>query len=320
MRSTSVISTGAFESAPHRLEAAEAAADHDHLRPRGRGAVRVRRHAVALRTPSYAADRSPGTTPSSLRRPHGRSRPSPAAARPLARPGPDRRARRAAGAARTAGCRRAGSREPPAACRCAPMAWNSMRACRRRASPAPSPSRPSRSRWRSARRRPSIANVLFAGQAQRCRAIVAGHELQRQRCPCRPGSSDGCARSSRRSRRARPAASAPWPPSRATSPSRTPCRPAPRAAFPLPGTARRRRRSSMHLAARQVAREAALDPGRQPVPDAPVGERAAHHHLMVAAARSVRVEVARLDAVLDQVAPGRRPRGGCCRPARCGRW
>ena len=39
-----------------------------------------------------------------------------------------------------------------------------------------------------------------------------------------------------------------------------------------------------------------------------VGERAAHHHLVVAAARAVRVEVARLDAVLDRATPpaGRR--------------
>ena len=44
---------------------------------------------------------------------------------------------------------------------------------------------------------------------------------------------------------------------------------------------------------------------RQQVAQADVGERAAHHHLVVAAARAVGVEVARLDAVLDQIPPGR---------------
>ena len=34
-----------------------------------------------------------------------------------------------------------------------------------------------------------------------------------------------------------------------------------------------------------------------------VGERAAHHHLVVAAARAVGVEVARLDAVLMRYLP-----------------
>ena len=48
---------------------------------------------------------------------------------------------------------------------------------------------------------------------------------------------------------------------------------------------------------------AALD---ELVAEADVRERAAHHHLVVAAPRAVRVELAPLDAVLDQVLPGRR--------------
>ena len=65
-----------------------------------------------------------------------------------------------------------------------------------------------------------------------------------------------------------------------------------------------RRRRSTYASPGQVARHAALGAGRQLVPQADVGERAAHHHLMVAAARAVGVEVRGLDAVLDQVPPG----------------
>jgi hypothetical protein len=55
--------------------------------------------------------------------------------------------------------------------------------------------------------------------------------------------------------------------------------------------------------ARQVLGDVALGVGRQQVPQPDVGERAAHHHLVVAAPRPVRVEVARLDPVLDQPLP-----------------
>ena len=61
------------------------------------------------------------------------------------------------------------------------------------------------------------------------------------------------------------------------------------------------------LARRQVARVAALALDQR-VAQPDVRERAAHHHLVVAAAGAVGVEVARLDAVLDQLLPGRRPR------------
>ena len=56
-----------------------------------------------------------------------------------------------------------------------------------------------------------------------------------------------------------------------------------------------------HLAVGQVAGEAPLGPGRQLVAEADVGEGPADHHLVVAAARAVGVEVEDVDAVLDQV-------------------
>ena len=46
-------------------------------------------------------------------------------------------------------------------------------------------------------------------------------------------------------------------------------------------------------------------PGHELVAQPDVGERAADHHLVVAAARAVGVEVAALDAVLGEVAAGR---------------
>ena len=57
------------------------------------------------------------------------------------------------------------------------------------------------------------------------------------------------------------------------------------------------------LSARHVQRVAAFDAVEHLVADADVGERAAHHHVVVAAPRAVRVEIRRLHAVLDQVAP-----------------
>ena len=68
------------------------------------------------------------------------------------------------------------------------------------------------------------------------------------------------------------------------------------------------------LAVRQVHRPRALAARDELVPQAHVRERAAHHHLVVAAARAVRVELAPLDAVLDEVLPG-----GRVRPDRAGR-
>ena len=54
----------------------------------------------------------------------------------------------------------------------------------------------------------------------------------------------------------------------------------------------------------QVACESALGVHHL-VAQADVGERAAHHHFMIAAARAVGVEVGWLDAVLDQILSGR---------------
>ena len=60
-----------------------------------------------------------------------------------------------------------------------------------------------------------------------------------------------------------------------------------------------------HLAVGEEAGEAPLGPGRQLVAEADVGEGPADHHLVVAAARAVGVEVEDVDAVLDQVASRR---------------
>ena len=64
-----------------------------------------------------------------------------------------------------------------------------------------------------------------------------------------------------------------------------------------------------------MRRPAALGPGRELVAQADVGQRPAHHHLVIAAARAVGVEVARRDPVRYQVLTGRalhgnRPRRG----------
>ena len=52
------------------------------------------------------------------------------------------------------------------------------------------------------------------------------------------------------------------------------------------------------------ARDAALGAGRELVAQAHVGEGAAHHDFVIAAARAVGVEVGRLDAVLGEVFSG----------------
>jgi hypothetical protein len=57
------------------------------------------------------------------------------------------------------------------------------------------------------------------------------------------------------------------------------------------------------LAAGLEFRHAALGAGHHQVLDAHVGERAARHDAVVAAARAVAVEINKIDAVLDQVFP-----------------
>ena len=71
-----------------------------------------------------------------------------------------------------------------------------------------------------------------------------------------------------------------------------------------PRTPSRRRRSSSRSPSQDG--HAALGARRELVAQPHVGERAAHHHLVVAAPRAVGVEVPPLDAVLEQVAPGGR--------------
>src|SRR5579859_4028 len=57
-----------------------------------------------------------------------------------------------------------------------------------------------------------------------------------------------------------------------------------------------------HPIRRQLERPVTLSIGHQLVAQADVAKRAAHHHLVVAAARAIRVEVAERDAVVEQIA------------------
>src|SRR5688572_26603220 len=68
------------------------------------------------------------------------------------------------------------------------------------------------------------------------------------------------------------------------------------------------------LAVGLIERPSALGAGRELVAQPRVGEGAAHHDLMVPAARAVGVEVRRLDPLLDQVPPS-----GAIGPDRSGR-
>ena len=87
------------------------------------------------------------------------------------------------------------------------------------------------------------------------------------------------------------------------------------------GTARRRRRSSCASPAGRCSGDAALDAGHQQVLEADVGERAAHHHPVVAAARAVGVEVRLGRRRCDfRKRAGRAVLARCRRRARCGRW
>ena len=68
---------------------------------------------------------------------------------------------------------------------------------------------------------------------------------------------------------------------------------------------RLRRRSTWAGAFGQQARHAAFGARGKLVAQAHIGERATHHHLMIAAAAAVAVEVAGLHAMLGQVLAGR---------------
>ena len=138
-------------------------------------------------------------------------------------------------AAPGAGCRRCGSS--------ATSFGVSRRTVASNSTSAPSPLAPCADRRR--------LEAVFAPPSSRSPTSIVSSPVEPERLrrlarrataaaarPSRSGSSGGCARSSRRSPRARRAAPCPSPPSRATSPSRTPCRRARRAA-------RRRRRSAI---------------------------------------------------------------------------
>src|SRR5437588_9632940 len=55
-----------------------------------------------------------------------------------------------------------------------------------------------------------------------------------------------------------------------------------------------------------MPREAAFSAGCEPVAQTHVGKRPAHHHFVVAAPRTVRIEVLGIDATLDEIPSGRR--------------
>ena len=124
--------------------------------------------------------------------------------------------------------------------------------------------------------------------------------------PCRRGSTGGSARNSPRARAARRARTGPWRPSHGSSRCRTPCRRARASGTPSSRYRSAASKTDMHLTARQVRRQRALGARRELVPQPDVRERAAHHHVVVPAPGAVGVEVARRDAVLGEVAPGRR--------------
>ena len=74
------------------------------------------------------------------------------------------------------------------------------------------------------------------------------------------------------------------------------------------------------LAAGQIQRDAPFGAGQQQITQPDVGEGAAHHDLVVAATRAVLIEIGRLHTLLD--AGSARPDCSwrCCRPVRCDRW
>ena len=78
---------------------------------------------------------------------------------------------------------------------------------------------------------------------------------------------------------------------------------------PCATVALRRVEDAHLLAAREVARPIALALRRERVPQTHVAERAAHHHLVVAATRAVAVELTRRDSMRDEEFPGRAVRG-----------
>src|SRR5208283_3546300 len=58
------------------------------------------------------------------------------------------------------------------------------------------------------------------------------------------------------------------------------------------------------LAAWKITRDAAFNARHEQILQTRVRKRPAHHYFMISAARAVRIEVARLDAVLDEILGG----------------
>ncbi len=61
----------------------------------------------------------------------------------------------------------------------------------------------------------------------------------------------------------------------------------------------------MHGMRSQIQRISAFHPGHQPITNTDVGEGAAHHHLMIAAARAILIELGRRHTALEQIVAGR---------------
>ena len=152
---------------------------------------------------------------------------------------------------------------------------------------------------------PRTESVSRPVEPERGRRVARARTAAAAR-PSPPGSIGGSARSSPRSRTAPRAGSDPSPPSRGSSRCRTPCRRARASGRPVGAVALGGLEDARDLAARQVGRPRPLGAGRELVAQADVRERAAHHHLVVAAPGPVGVEVDRLDAPAPA---GTRPAG-----------
>ena len=199
---------------------------------------------------------------------------APTEPRRLGQAKPERRSGGGAGAGRRAGCRRDGSSRPPPGCRCAAPPRSHVAGPDRQAggngAASCMPSRPVMSKTSSPVRPSDAAD----SPARNCRG----------RTPM-PMRLERWMRSKlSASTAARRAAPCPWPPSPATTPSRTPGRPAPPAACPRLDVPHGGVVDGGLLARRAVGREPALGPGGQLVAQAHVGERAPHHDLVVAPA------------------------------------
>ena len=98
-----------------------------------------------------------------------------------------------------------------------------------------------------------------------------------------------------------PSSLGPSPPSRGWSRCRIPCRRSRRPARLRRDISSPRRRSTSSSPRRMMDRVAAFGAAHHLVPDADIGEGAAHHHFVIAAARAVGIEIRDRDAVFEQV-------------------